>query len=202
MKPLVIGIAGGSGSGKSTLAHLLSERFESRVTVINCDNYYKPQDGLSFDERCKQNYDSPSAFESDLLIEHIKKLKDGEDILCPVYDFTLHSRSKNTQLKKSEELILIDGILILQNEELRNLMDIKIFVDADSDIRLLRRIKRDVSERGRTLDSVLEQYLKTVKPMHEAFVEPSKNYADIILSGNGKIETAVNIIENAISEIV
>jgi len=198
ISPLVIGIAGGSGSGKSTITRLLSERFEGRVTVLNHDDYYKAQHEMSYDERCKTNYDDPAAFDTELLIEHVKKLKNGQDVMCPVYDFKIHDRTDLLQEKKSAEVIIIDGILVLQNEELRSLMDIKLFVDTDADVRVLRRIRRDVNERKRTLESVINQYLTTVKPMHEMYVEPSKKHADLIIPEGGKNLVAMDIIENRI----
>ncbi|MBQ7639248.1 MAG: uridine kinase [Clostridia bacterium] len=198
-KPLVIGIAGGSGSGKSTITKILFDHFAGKVTVMNHDDYYKAQHELSYVERCKVNYDAPEAFDTGLFIEHIKKLRDGQDVMCPVYDFKIHDRSDELRLKKSAEVIIIDGILILQDEKLRALMDIKLFVDTDADVRVLRRIRRDVNERRRTLDSVIDQYLQTVKPMHELYVEPSKKFADLIIPEGGKNIVAMEILKNRIS---
>ncbi|MCR5154247.1 MAG: uridine kinase [Lachnospiraceae bacterium] len=191
---LVIGIAGGTGSGKSTLTERVKTALGDDVTVIMHDNYYKAHNDLDFEERKLLNYDHPNAFDTDLLIEHIKKLRNGEDIICPVYDFTVHNRSKNTLTIRPNKVIVIEGILIFENKELRDNMDIKVFVDTDADVRILRRIQRDVKERGRSLDSVINQYLQTVKPMHEMFVEPSKKYADVIIPEGGFNEVATDMI--------
>lgn len=199
---LVIGIAGGSGSGKSTLIKMLAERFGSDVCVINHDDYYKKQVGLTYEERSKTNYDHPDAFDTDLFVEHLKKLKKGESIVCPVYDYTIHNRSDETKIISPAKVLLIDGILILADRRLRELMDIKIFVDTDADVRILRRITRDVNERQRTLESVISQYLTTVKPMHEAFVEPSKKYADIIVPEGGRNKVALEMIENRVNNYI
>ncbi len=198
MDTLIIGIAGGSGSGKSTLTHLLSEQFGSAVTVVNHDDYYKALDDMTYEERCKVNYDHPDAFDTPLLIEHLKLLKAGQPVACPVYDFTVHNRSGKTRTVAPSPVILVDGILILENRELRELFDIKLFVDTDADVRVLRRIRRDTRDRGRTLESVISQYLETVKPMHEAFVEPSKKYADIIIPAGGRNPVVLEVIENKI----
>ncbi len=200
MESLIIGVAGGSGSGKSTLTRLLKEKFGAAVTVMNHDDYYKAQDEVPFEERCKRNYDHPDAFDTDLLIAHLKALKAGQPIECPVYDYSQHNRSKETRIVDPAPVILVDGILILENKELRELFDIKIFVDTDADVRVLRRIVRDTKERGRSLDSVINQYLNTVKPMHEAFVEPSKKYADIIVPAGGRNPVVLKMIENRLTE--
>lgn len=171
---MVIGIAGGTGSGKTTLTNRLKERFGDEVTVIYHDNYYKRHDELTYEERCLLNYDHPDAFDTDLMMEHIRDLRAGKSIQCPVYDFTVHNRSDKTVEIHPTKVLIIEGILIFENKELRDLMDIKVFVDTDADVRILRRILRDVKERGRSLESVVDQYLQTVKPMHEQFVEPSK----------------------------
>ncbi len=198
MESLIIGVAGGSGSGKSTLTRLLSEQFGDAVTVINHDDYYKAQDDIPFEERCKRNYDHPDAFDTDLLIAHLLALKAGETIACPVYDYSVHNRSGETRRISPAPVILVDGILILENKALRELFDIKLFVDTDADVRVLRRILRDTKDRGRSLDSVITQYLNTVKPMHEAFVEPSKKYADIIIPTGGRNPVVLEMIENKI----
>ena len=164
---LVIGIAGGTGSGKTTLMKNLIARFEGDVTVLSHDNYYKRHDELPYEERCKLNYDEPAALETDLMARHLDKLRSGEAIDCPVYDFTVHNRSDETVRIVPKMVIIVEGILIFEDQPLRDLMDIRIFVDTDADVRLCRRIKRDVNKRGRTLESVLEQYQNTVKPMHE-----------------------------------
>lgn len=164
---MVIGIAGGTGSGKTTLTNRLKERFGDEVTVIYHDNYYKRHDELTYEERCLLNYDHPDAFDTDLMMEHIRDLRAGKSIQCPVYDFTVHNRSDKTVEIHPTKVLIIEGILIFENKELRDLMDIKVFVDTDADVRILRRILRDVKERGRSLESVVDQYLQTVKPMHE-----------------------------------
>ncbi len=193
-KILVIGIAGGTGSGKTTLMKRLVEQFGNAVTVLSHDNYYKCRDELAFEERCKLNYDEPDAMDTSLMVYHLEQLRRGEAIDCPVYDFTVHNRSKETTRIEPQQVIIVEGILIFENEPLRNLMDVRIFVDTDADIRLCRRIKRDVTKRGRTLESVLVQYQATVKPMHEKYVEPSKKYADIVVPEGGKNVVALDMI--------
>lgn len=194
MDILVIGIAGGTGSGKTTLTNRLKERFGKDISVISHDNYYRSQDDISFEERVKTNYDHPDSFETDLLIEHLKQLKNGHSIECPVYSFSEHTRTKETRKIDPTKVIIVEGILIFQNPELLNMLDIRIFVDTDPDVRILRRILRDVKERGRSLDSVVTQYLSTVKPMHEQFVEPSKRNADIIVLEGGYNLVALDMI--------
>ena len=174
---LVIGIAGGSGSGKTTLVKNLIEKFQDSIAVLSHDNYYKRHDEMSYEERCLLNYDEPGAFDTSLMIYQLDQLKHGMAIDCPTYDFTVHNRSNDTIHIEPRPIILVEGILIFENPELRDLMDIKIFVDADSDIRICRRMKRDVNKRGRSLESVISQYQDTVKPMHEKYVEPSKKFA-------------------------
>ena len=191
---LVIGIAGGTGSGKTTLMKNIIERFGDVVTVLSHDNYYRRHDELTYKERCKINYDEPAALETDLMAVHLDLLRKGEAIECPVYDFTQHNRSDETITVVPKSVIIVEGILIFENKPLRDLMDIKVFVDTDADIRLCRRIKRDVTKRGRTLESVLQQYQDTVKPMHEQYVEPSKKYADIIVPEGGKNLVALDMI--------
>ena len=193
-KILVIGIAGGSGSGKTTLMKNLIEKFADDVTVLSHDNYYKRHDELTYEERCQLNYDEPAALETDLMAAHLDKLRQGEAIDCPVYDFTVHNRSDETVRIVPKRVIIVEGILIFENQPLRDLMDIRIFVDTDADIRLCRRIKRDVNKRGRSLESVLLQYQNTVKPMHEQYVEPSKRYANIIVPEGGKNLVALAMI--------
>ena len=193
-KILVIGIAGGTGSGKTTLMKNLITEFSSVVTVLSHDNYYKRHDELTYEERCKLNYDEPAALETDLMARHLDILRNGEAIDCPVYDFTVHNRSDETIRISPEKVIIVEGILIFENKELRDLMDVKIFVDTDADVRLCRRIKRDVRDRGRSLESVIEQYQTTVKPMHEQYVEPSKKFADIIVPEGGKNMVALDMI--------
>ena len=191
---LVIGIAGGTGSGKTTLMNNLIEKFSENVTLLSHDNYYKRHDDLTYEERCKLNYDEPAALETDLMARHLDRLRHGEAIDCPVYDFTQHNRSDKTIRIVPKPVIIVEGILIFENKELRDLMDIRIFVDTDADVRLCRRILRDVSERGRSLESVLTQYQTTVKPMHEMYVEPSKKYANIIVPEGGQNFVALDMI--------
>ncbi len=201
MNTIVIGIAGGTGSGKSTLANKLLEKFgEEEVSILRHDNYYKANDDLEFSEREKLNYDHPDAFESELLCKHLRELKEGKAIEMPVYDFTIHSRSDKVVLVKPAPAIVVEGILIFSEPELRDLMDIKVFVDTDADVRVLRRIKRDVKKRERTLESVINQYLQTVKPMHEQFVEPSKRKADIIIPEGGKNAVALDMLVQRIKK--
>ena len=196
---LVIGIAGGTGSGKTTLMKRLIEAFQDQVTVISHDNYYKRHDELTYEQRCQLNYDEPAALETDLMARHLEKLRRGESVDCPVYDFTIHNRSQETVTVRPTKVVIVEGILIFHDPALRELMDIKIFVDTDADVRILRRILRDVKERGRTIDSVVEQYLTTVKPMHEQFVEPSKRFADIIVLEGGHNLVALDMIMQRIA---
>lgn len=193
-KVLVIGIAGGTGSGKTTITRKLCENFGPDVSVINHDNYYKAHHNMPYEERAKLNYDHPNAFDTDMLIEHLKQLRRGESVVCPVYDYTVHDRSQETVTIKPARVIIVEGILIFENRELCDQMDIKIYVDADADVRILRRIVRDVRDRGRSLDSVINQYLTTVKPMHEQFVEPSKRNADIIVPQGGHNRVALEMV--------
>ena len=195
---LVIGIAGGTGSGKTTLMKRLLERFGNDVTVLSHDNYYYRRDDMPFEERCKVNYDEPAALETDLMTQHLDALRHGQAIDCPVYDFAQHNRSDKTTRIEPKPVIIVEGILIFENKPLRDLMDIKIFVDTDADIRLCRRIRRDVRERGRTLESVIEQYQTTVKPMHDKYVEPSKRYAHLVVPEGGKNAVALEMIEGRI----
>ena len=195
---LVIGIAGGSGSGKTTLMKNLIDKFGDVSTVLSHDNYYKRHDELTYEERCKLNYDEPGAFDTSLMIYQLDQLRHGQAIDCPVYDFTVHNRSNDTTRIVPERVIIVEGILIFESEPLRQLMDIKIFVDADADVRLCRRIKRDVNKRGRSLESVLTQYQQTVKPMHEKYVEPTKKYADLVVPEGGKNLVALELIEGRI----
>ena len=191
---LVIGIAGGTGSGKSTLMEELVKRFRNEVTVLSHDNYYRRRDGISMEDRQKINYDEPAALETDLMAKHLDVLRRGGRVACPVYDFTQHNRSDKTKVLVPKKVIIVEGILIFENKELRDLMDIRIFVDTDADVRLCRRIARDVNERGRTLESVLDQYQNTVKPMHELYVEPSKKFANIVVPEGGRNLVALDMI--------
>lgn len=202
LNPIIIGIAGGTGSGKSTLAENIEKEFKHNITMLSHDYYYKSNDNLPFEERKKLNYDHPDAFETDLLIDHLTKLKNGETIRRPSYSFVEHLREKETYEVVPKKVIIVEGILLFENKTLRDMMDIKIFVDADADIRFIRRLLRDVQERGRTLDSVVEQYCTTVKPMHEQFVEPSKKYADIIVPEGGYNQVALNMIVEKIRSII
>ena len=197
-KYLVIGIAGGTGSGKTTLMKRLVEQFGDDVTVVSHDNYYRRHDELTYEQRCLINYDEPAAFETDLMARHLDCLRNGQAIECPVYDYTIHNRSDATFTIEPRKVIIVEGILIFENEALRNLMDIRIFVDTDADVRLCRRIKRDVNKRGRTLESVLTQYQETVKPMHEQYVEPSKKYANLVVPEGGKNLVALEMITDRI----
>jgi len=191
---LVIGIAGGSGSGKTTLVKRLVEYFSDSVSVVSHDNYYKRHDELTYRERCLINYDEPAAFENELMATHLDALRRGEDVECPVYDYTVHNRSDQTVIIPAKPVILVEGILIFADEQLRERMDIRIFVDTDADIRLCRRIKRDVNKRARSLESVLSQYQQTVKPMHEKYVEPSKKHANLVVPEGGKNVVALDMI--------
>ena len=191
---LVIGIAGGTGSGKTTLMKNLIGRFSADVTVLSHDNYYKRHDELTYEERCQLNYDEPAALETDLMAYHLDMLRQGKNIECPVYDFTVHNRSDETVTIVPKKVIIVEGILIFENQPLRDLMDIRIFVDTDADVRLCRRILRDVNERGRTLESVLTQYQQTVKPMHEKYVEPSKRFAHNVIPEGGKNMVALEMV--------
>lgn len=191
---IVIGIAGGSGSGKTTLMKNLINRFHDDVSVLSHDNYYRPFSEFTSEERRKINYDHPDAFETEMMVEHLRLLKEGKAIQCPIYDYATDSRTDQTTTVEPRKVILVEGILIFENKELCSQMDIKIFVDTDADVRLCRRIKRDVAKRGRSIESVLTQYLTTVKPMHEQFVEPSKKNADLVVLEGGKNLVALEMI--------
>ena len=199
---IVIGVAGGTGSGKTTLVKALMNRFGENITVLSHDNYYKQHNELTYEERAKLNYDHPDAFDTDMMIEHLRLLKQGVAIDCPTYDFTVHNRAEGILHIEPEKVIVVEGILIFQNLELCREMDIKIFVDTDADVRLCRRIRRDVRKRGRTIESVIEQYLTTVKPMHEAFVEPSKRNADIIIPNGGENGPAIEMLVHHIRSLI
>ncbi|WP_312614502.1 uridine kinase [Oscillibacter sp.] len=194
MDIILIGVAGGTGSGKTTLTRRLKEHFGEDVTVVGHDSYYKLQEGVSLEERTQQNYDHPSAFDTDLLIEHLRALKRGESVACPVYSFTDFNRTDRTVTVFPAKVIIVEGVLIFQNPILRDMFDIKIFVETDADERILRRALRDVEDRGRSLQSVVKQYLTTVKPMHEQYVEPSRKYADIIVLGGGRNLVALEMM--------
>lgn len=193
-KVMVIGIAGGTGSGKTTITKKLIQHFGSDVSVIHHDNYYKAHHDMSYEERSKLNYDHPDSFDTDMLVEAVKELKRGHSVVCPVYDYTVHDRSDKTVTVNPAKVVIVEGILIFSCKELCRQMDIKIYVDTDADVRILRRIMRDVRDRGRSLDSVVNQYLSTVKPMHEQFVEPSKRNADIIIPEGGHNLVAMEMV--------
>ena len=198
-KAMLIGIAGGTGSGKSTFAEGLREIFPCDVTIISYDNYYKPQDDIPFEERLKTNYDCPDALDTDLLIEHLSMLVSGEGIAVPVYDFCIHTRKHETEHVEPHPIIIVDGILTFHDERLRTMFDLKIFADADADERILRRLRRDVNERGRDIDGVIKQYVDTVKIMHGIYVEPTKKYADIVVNG-GMNKIALDVVASKISQ--
>ena len=195
---MIIGIAGGSGSGKTTLTNQIASRFAESVTIIKHDNYYKAHDDMDYDERSRLNYDHPNAFDTELMIRHLKALKQGESIECPLYDYTIHNRSKDTIRIVPNRVIIVEGILIFENKELCELMDMRIFIDTDADVRIIRRIQRDVMERARSLESVINQYIETVKPMHEQYVEPSKKNANVIVPEGGYNQAAMEMIFNHI----
>ena len=194
MSTMVIGIAGGTGSGKTTLTRRIQQVFGEDVSVVYHDNYYKAHPNMTYDERSALNYDHPDAFDTDLLVEDLKALCAGQTIQCPVYDYAIHNRSQETVTVRPTKVVIVEGILIFHDPALRELMDIKIFVDTDADVRILRRILRDVKERGRSLDSVIDQYLTTVKPMHQQFVQPSRQYADLVVLDGGHNLVALDMI--------
>lgn len=202
-KPIIIGVTGGSGSGKTSVSRAIFSHFpEHSIMMLEHDSYYKDQSNLSFEERLTTNYDHPFAFDTDLLIEHLEKLLKYEAIEKPVYDYVAHTRSDQTMIQEPREVIILEGILILEDERLRELMDIKVYVDTDDDIRIIRRIKRDMEERGRTLDSVIEQYLTVVKPMYHQFIEPTKRYADVIVPEGGENHVAIDLINTKVGSIL
>ena len=201
--PLIIGITGGSGSGKTSVTNAISDVFKDHsVVVIEQDYYYKDQSHLKFEERLNTNYDHPLAFDNDLLIEHIHDLLNNKAIEKPVYDYAQHTRSNETITIEPKDVIILEGILVLEDERLRNLMNIKLFVDTDSDLRIIRRILRDINERGRTVDSVVDQYLTVVRPMHNQFIEPTKRYADVIIPEGGQNEVAIDLMVTKIKTIL
>lgn len=201
-KVIVIGIAGGTGSGKSTMIEKIKEQFHDEITILSHDFYYKRHDDISFEDRKLLNYDHPNSFDTDLMIDHIRRLKNWETIERPVYDFTIHNRIDETVRVSPSKVIIVEGILIFENKELLDLFDIKVFIDTDADVRIIRRILRDVRERGRTLESVINQYLTTVKLMHEQFVDPSKKYADIIIPEGGFNVVALEMLNERINALL
>ena len=201
MKSTIIGIAGGTGSGKSTFPNRLKDAFGSQIAVLYHDNYYRSHDDLPFEKRKKLNYDHPDAFETELLVKHLARLKEGQAVECPVYDYTVHNRSQKTIRVEPKPVILLEGILVLFDERLRDLLDIKVFVDADADERILRRILRDTKERGRDVEGIVTQYLTTVKPMHNLYVEPTRVFADII-TNSGMNNIAFDLMEGKIRSIL
>ena len=194
----IVGIAGGSASGKTTIVNMIKEYFQNDIELISHDNYYWAHDDMPLEERSKLNYDHPSSFDTEQMIKDVEALKEGKAIYRPVYDYAMHTRSKETVLVEPKKVVIVEGILILEDAKLRDLMDIKVFVDTDADERLMRRIIRDINDRGRSVESVLSQYTKTVKPMHEQFVEPSKKYADIIIPRGGENKTGIHILQEHI----
>jgi uridine kinase len=200
MSTFIIGIAGGSGSGKTTLANNIARHFGDKISLLRHDDYYKAQSDVPESERAKMNYDHPNAFDTALLISHLDALKQGKAINSPIYDYTVHDRSHEHRRVESREVVVLEGILIFENPEILKRLDMKVFVDTDADVRIIRRIRRDVKKRGRSLDSVIDQYLSTVKPMHEAFVEPSKKHADIIIPEGGKNPVAYGMITDKIEK--
>lgn len=204
MTPIIIGIAGGTASGKTSIAKQLKHLFEDSqsVYIMTMDDYYKDQSNIPFEQRLKVNYDHPFAFDMDLLISDLKTLKAKREILKPTYDFVKHTRSTVTEIVQPSDVLVVEGLMVLENKELRNLMDIKVFVDTDDDIRFIRRLVRDVNKRGRTMENVIEQYLTTVRVMHEQFIEPSKRYADIIIPEGAHNLVAIDLLTTKISSII
>lgn len=202
-KTTIIGIAGGSGSGKTSVTSKILKNLEGySVALIEQDYYYKNQDHLTFEERLKTNYDHPFAFDNELLIQNLKDLRNGETVEVPTYDYSKHTRSKKTITFEPKDVIIVEGIFALENSELRDLMDVKIYVDTDADLRILRRIVRDIKERGRTMESVIDQYLTVVRPMHNQFIEPTKKYADIIIPEGGSNSVAIDIMTTKIQSLI
>lgn len=201
MECIIIGVAGGTGSGKSTFTNRIKEEFGDEIAVVYHDNYYKCRDGIPFEERKKINYDHPDALETELLVKHINMLKNGQAVECPVYDYSQHNRSQKKVRIEPRKVIIIEGILVLQDEALRNLLDIKVYVEADADERIMRRAIRDVKERGRDLEGIFEQYITTVKPMHYLYVEPTRVMADIVIN-SGMNDVAFDVVKTKISALL
>ena len=202
-KPIIIGVTGGSGGGKTSVSRAILSNFpDEKIAMIEHDSYYKDQSHLTFEERVSTNYDHPFAFDTDLMIEHINELIAGRPVDIPIYDYTQHTRSEKTYRQEPQDVFIVEGILVLEDKRLRDLMDIKIFVDTDDDIRIIRRIQRDLEERGRSLQSVIDQYLSTVKPMYHQFIEPTKRYADIIVPEGGENQVAIDILVTKVRDII
>lgn len=202
-RPIIIGVTGGSGSGKTSVSRAILSNFPNeKIAMIEHDSYYKDQAHLTFEDRVKTNYDHPLAFDTDLMIEQLEELLAGRPVDIPIYDYTLHTRSDKVYRQTPQDVFIVEGILVLEDQRLRDLMDIKIFVDTDDDVRIIRRIRRDMVERGRTLDSVIEQYLGVVKPMYHQFIEPSKRYADIIIPEGVTNTVAIDLLNTKVAAIL
>ncbi|MBF7093927.1 uridine kinase [Streptococcus sp. HF-1907] len=202
-KPIIIGVTGGSGGGKTSVSRAILSNFpDENIAMIEHDSYYKDQSHLTFEERVKTNYDHPLAFDTDLMIEQLNELIEGRPVDIPVYDYTQHTRSDQTIRMEPQDVIIVEGILVLEDKRLRDLMDIKLFVDTDDDIRIIRRIKRDMEERGRSLDSIIEQYTEVVKPMYHQFIEPTKRYADIVIPEGVSNVVAIDLINTKVASIL
>ncbi|MGP4061622.1 uridine kinase [Halobacillus sp. H74] len=202
-KPVVIGVAGGTGSGKTSVTRSIIQRFTDKtLLMLEQDYYYKDQSHLPYEERLETNYDHPLAFDNDLLIDHLEQLIEQKAVEKPVYDYKMHTRSNETIHVEPKEVIIVEGILVLEDERLRDLMDIKVFVDTDADVRIIRRMMRDINERGRTLDSVIDQYINVVRPMHLQFVEPTKRYSDIIIPEGGQNHVAIDLMATKIQTVL
>ncbi|HEP1483778.1 TPA: uridine kinase [Streptococcus pyogenes] len=202
-KPIIIGVTGGSGGGKTSVSRAILDSFpNARIAMIQHDSYYKDQSHMSFEERVKTNYDHPLAFDTDFMIQQLKELLAGRPVDIPIYDYKKHTRSNTTFRQDPQDVIIVEGILVLEDERLRNLMDIKLFVDTDDDIRIIRRIKRDMMERGRSLESIIDQYTSVVKPMYHQFIEPSKRYADIVIPEGVSNVVAIDVINSKIASIL